>query len=80
MSITYYDTKSVSHFMCSTSDSVEMGGATVESDGERIRVTYIFGETNKDEFVPAVLTEEDFNKILAQLSNTQQRRFKLYYT
>lgn len=79
LSITYFDTNSTSHFMCSTSDSVEMGGATVESDGERIRVTYIFGETNREEFVPAVLTEEDFNQIYEKLSNSQKRRLKLFY-
>lgn len=80
VSITYYDSKSASHYMCSTSDSVEMGGATVESDGERIRVTYVFGETNQNEFVPVVLTVEDYNDILEQLSRSQQRRFKLYYS
>ncbi len=80
VAITYYDTNSISHFMCSTSDSVEMGGATVESDGERIRVTYLFGETNNDELVPVVLTEEDYNKISEKLSNSQKRWFNLYYT
>jgi len=77
--ISYFDNRSGEFFMYSTADSVEKNNFLVKASSDAIRVTYNFGETNSEYFVPAVLTVDTYESVLDKLSSSGRRRFGFYY-
>ncbi len=85
--LVYYEEQSSAQYMFSDTDSVALGQYRITHTDDRIRVTYTFGVSTDNSFVPRVFSEEKLDALLEMLRNgdnpdgaAMSRRMLRFYT
>ena len=87
LTLVYYEEQSSAQYMFSDTDSVALGQYRVTHTDDRIRVTYTFGVSADNSFVPRVFGQEKLDAMLDALRNgddpdgaSMSRRMLRFYT